>query len=520
MKKNIKVYEKGKYIEKEINYIPTRYIFAVIITILEICMIIAAVVLCAIYIPYFYIAIYLTVAGVLIGIIGSNENPDYKIPWILFVIILPIVGFMLYFLFHQRKLPKKIVKRYNTYNRSLNYSDDDTHKVLKEKDILISSQAKVICDIANTHLYQNTKVEYFAQGEAMHKKMIEELKKAKNFIFLEFFIIEEGIFWNSILEILKEKAASNVDVKIVYDDIGCMSTLPGNYYKKLRKYNIDCVLFSKLKGQADGEFNNRSHRKILVIDGKIAFTGGVNIADEYINEVERFGHWKDTGVLLEGSGVKELTKLFLTDYYINIKKEQEVDFSKYYIDYSVGNNSFIIPFGDGPNPVFDQNVGKIVIMNLLNQAKEYVYITTPYLIVDSELMKTIENTALRGVDVRIIVPHIPDKKMVFEMTKSNYQLLIKSKVKIYEYEPGFIHAKSYIADGKVAMIGTINLDYRSLTHHFENGVWIYNDDVIKEMKEDFIDTMNKSIYMNNEKIKNNLFKRFIRSLIRIFSPLL
>ena len=520
MKKTIRVYEQGKYVDKEINYIPFRYIAAVLLTIIEIVMIIALMVLFAIYIPYFYIAIYLTVAGVIIAIIGSNENPDYKIPWILFVIILPIVGFMLYFLFHERKLPKKIVKRYNIYNESLKTNDEEIHQELKKENSLISTQAKQLCNIANTHLYKNTNLEYFKIGEEMFEKMKEELKKAKKFIFMEFFIIEEGIFWNSILEILKEKAKENVEVKVVYDDIGCMGTLPGKYYKMLKKYNIDCVLFSKLKGQADGEFNNRSHRKILVIDGKVAFTGGVNIADEYINEVKRFGHWKDTGIKLEGSAVKELTKLFLTDFYINIKKEVKVDFDKYYIDYSKESNSYVIPFGDGPNPIYDKNVGKITIMNLLNHASNYVYIATPYLIIDNEMMKSIENAALRGVDVRIIVPHIPDKKMVFDMTKSNYQLLIKSNVKVYEYEPGFIHAKQYIADDEVAMIGTINLDYRSLTHHFENGVWIYKDEVIKSMKEDFIDTMNKSIYMNDLKIKNSLFTKFKRSLIRIFSPLL
>ncbi len=258
----------------------------------------------------------------------------------------------------------------------------------------------------------------------------------------------------------------------------------------------------------------------MVIDGKVAFTGGVNIADEYINKIEKFGHWKDTAIKLEGQAVNELTKLFLTDYYINIKHADNIDFNKYYIDYKTKNNSYVVPFGDGPNPIYEKNVGKTVIMNILNQAQDYVYITTPYLIIDNELQRCIENTALRGVDVRIILPHIPDKKLVFEMTKSNYQLLMKSNVKIYEYELGFIHAKSYISDDKIAMIGTINLDYRSLTHHFENGVLIYKDKIIEDMKQDFINTQNKSLYMNEKKVKNNLLTRFIRSIVKIFSPLL
>lgn len=520
MRKNIKVYAKGKYVEKEINYIPVRYIVAVLLTIFEIAAIIGVLVLLAIYIPYFYLAIYLTVFGVIIAIIASNENPDYKVPWLLFVITLPIVGFMLYFLFHERKLPKRIVKRLDKMKKSLTCDDQNKLILLKNKDPLIYSQAYQLTKIADTHLYQNTKLKYYSLGEEMHQDILKELSKAQKFIFIEYFIIEEGIFWNSILEILKEKAEKGIEIKVIYDDIGCMGTLPGHYYKQLAKYNIQAVPFSKLKGQADGEFNNRSHRKILVIDGLVGFTGGVNIADEYINEKLVYGHWKDTGLMLKGKAVNELTKLFLTDYYINIREEPDFSFDKYYIAQDELCNSYVIPFGDGPYPIYDKNIGKTVIMNILNHATKYVYINTPYLIIDNELFKAIENASLRGVDVRITVPHIPDKKLVFEMTKSNYELLIKSKVKIYEYEPGFIHAKSYISDDKVGMIGTINLDYRSLTHHFENGVWIYDDEVIKEMKKDYLKTIGKSIYMNEVKIKNGITKRFLRSIIRIFAPLL
>ena len=520
MKRNIRVHNGKEYVDKEISYIPVRYIVAIMLAILEIVGIMATMFMLAIYVPYFYLAILLTVVAVVIVIIGSNDNPDHKIPWLLFVIILPIVGVMLWFMFHQRKLPKNVVKRLNRFNDSLLYDDTKTHASLKQVDSLISSQALSLCAISNTHLYQDTSIQYYPLGEKLHEDMLKELVLAKEFIFLEYFIIEEGEFWNSILDVLKSKASMGVEVKVVYDDIGCMNTLPGNYYRILSEYGIQAVPFSKLKGQADGEFNNRSHRKILVIDGKVGFTGGVNIADEYINKVVKHGHWKDTAIKLKGRAVNELTKLFLTDYYINIKKDMVVDFNDYYIDYAVESSSFVIPFGDGPYPIYDKNVGKSAIMNLLNHAQDYVYITTPYLIIDSELMRAIENTSLRGVDVRIIVPHIPDKKLVFEMTKSNYRILLKSGVKIYEYKPGFIHAKSYIADDKVGIIGTINLDYRSLTHHFENGVWMYNDKCILDMKEDFIDTLSKSKCMNNSKYKDGLLVRFVRSIVRIFSPLL
>lgn len=520
MKKKIKVYDQKRgSIEKEVQYIPIRYILAILITLLEIIAIMAIVFIMAIYVPYFYIALIITVIGVVISIIASNDNPDYKVPWILFVIVLPIVGFMLYFLFYERRLQKKLQKRLKKITDSLIVDDNLLHQKLSEKDKLIASQARCLTKIANTNLYQNTKLKYYSIGEDLYQAMLVELNKATSFIFLEYFIIEEGVFWNSILDILIAKAKQNVEIKVVYDDIGCMTTLPGNYYKLLKKYNIDCVPFSRLKGQADSEFNNRSHRKILVIDGKVGFTGGVNIADEYINVKEKYGHWKDTGIKLEGDAVKELTKLFLIDFYLN-SKDDIVDFDKYYIQTNIVQESYVVPFGDGPKPIYEKNVGKIVIMNMINQAKDYVYIMTPYLIIDNELMRAIENASIRGVDIRIIVPHIPDKKIIFEMTKSNYQILMASNVKIYEYEPGFIHSKLFLSDDKVAMIGTINLDYRSLTHHFENGIWIYDDEVLKEIKEDFAWTMNQSININGKKEKEKILSKLIKSIVKIFSPLL
>lgn len=523
MKKTIKVTNsKGQYIDKEINYIPTRYIIAMFLMLIEIISIIAIMVVMAIYVPYFYIAIFITEIVSIITIVVSSGNPDYKVTWLFFVVMLPLVGLMLFLIFHKRKLPRKAIKRYEKLHDSYDYNDSNNLAELANNDKLAHSQAISICKMSNTHLYKNSCLTYYSLGEEMHKAMLEEIEKAEKFILLEYFIIEEGIFWNSILDVLKEKAKQGVDVKVVYDDIGCMGTLPGRYYKKLKKdYNIDTVLFSKLKGAADGEFNNRSHRKILVIDGKVGFTGGVNIADEYINQNDRLGHWKDTGIKIVGNAVNELTKLFLIDFYINKKVKTEIDLSNYYVENKIENHqNFIIPFGDGPKPIYNYDVGKTAILNLLNHAERYVYITTPYLVVDNEFMNTIANTAIRGVDVRIIVPHIPDKKFVFNMTKSNYRQLIKQGVKIYEYTPGFIHAKSYIADDKIGIIGTINLDYRSLTHHFENGIWLYDEQIINEMKNDFIETQNKSEFMNNKKHKDNVFTKLFNVIIKLFAPLL
>lgn len=522
MKKKIKVYSNGEYVDKEINYIPFRFILAILITLFEVAAIIGIVALLAIFVPYFYILIFITEVITIIAIVVSNNNPDYKTTWLFVVIAFPLIGLMLFLIFYKRKLPKKIVRRLKRFNNSYEFNHSNNLKALEEKNMLIKTQAESLCKTANTHLYRNTKLEYYSCGEKMFKAMIESLKTAQKFIFMEYFIIEDGIFWSSILEILIEKAKQGVEVKLLYDDIGCMGTLPANYYKTLtKKYNIQTVLFSKLKGQADGEFNNRSHRKIMVIDGQIAFTGGINIADEYINQNSRLGYWKDTGIKLQGEAVNELTKLFLTDYYLNVKQDKRIKFDEYLIAKNeASTENFVVPFGDAPKPICNYPVGKMAILNLLNHAKEYVYITSPYLIVDHELMEAIINTAVRGVDIRIIVPQIPDKKIVFGITKSNCRQLMKHGVKIYQFTPGFIHAKSYIADNEFGIIGTINLDYRSLTHHFENGVWIYNDNVISEMKEDFLETAKKSQLMNNTKQKDNLLSKLINVLVKIFSPLL
>lgn len=522
MKRKIKVYSNGKYIDKEINYIPIRYIVAILIALLEIIAMIGVMVVLTIYIPYFYIAIFITEIISIIAIVVSSGNPDYKLIWLFFVVMLPLVGLMLFLIFHKRKLPKKFVKRFDNIQNSYNYDDVSNFSELGIKDKLMELQANSICKTSKAHLYKNTRIKYYAIGEEMYEAMLEQVKKAEKFIFLEYFIIEDGRFWGDLLNILIDKAQKGVEVKLVYDDVGCMTTLPGNYYKTLtKKYNIQTVLFSKLKGRADGEFNNRSHRKMLIIDGQVAFTGGINIADEYINLNSRLGHWKDGGISLEGKAVNELTKLFLSDFYINTKGEIPIDLNKYYIAKDIDNlDNFVVPFGDGPKPVYNYSVGKMAIMNLLNQAKSYVYITTPYLIVDNEMMSAIENATIRGVDVKIIVPHIPDKKLVFGMTKNSCKQLIESGVKIYEYTPGFIHLKSYIADDNVGIIGTINLDYRSLAHHFENGVWMYDEDTILEIKQDFLSTIEKSKFMNNEKYKNNIFTRLVNVLVRLFAPLL
>ena len=515
-------YQAGdKVVEREYNYIPVRYIIAILITVFEVAAIIGIVIALCYYVPYFYILAWLTEIACVVKIIASDDNPDYKIPWLLFVLILPIAGFMLYFIFYSRTLQKRFIKRLNAMkDRGYKMDDAPLFAKLREDSSTAYSQAKMLCNISESHLFTDTRQTYFPLGEDMHAAMLEDLAKAEKFIYMEYFIIEEGKFWNSILEILKVKAAQGVEVRVLYDDVGCMTTLPGDYHKTLRSFGIQATPFSRLKGAADSEFNNRSHRKILVIDGKVGYTGGINLADEYINAVVRFGHWKDTAVRLEGEAVWELTKLFLVDFGINIRKIPSERSDLYPNCTNGGEAGYIIPFGDGPNPIYQRNVGKSVIQNMLYGATKSVYMTSPYLIIDNDLCQDIENTALRGVNVKIIVPHIPDKKIVFGMTRSFYKRLMDAGVEIYEYKPGFIHAKSYVADDEIAMIGTINLDYRSLVHHFENGVWMYGCACIRDLRADLDDTLAKSIRITPDMLKTNIFQSAIRSVVRIFAPML
>ena len=506
---------------KKFKYIPLRYILAMLITVLEILAIISIVIALCYYVPYFYSLTIITQMACTVKIIASDDNPDYKVPWLVVVIILPIVGFMLYFIFSSRKLKKRYIKRLknllkNTYDKN----DEKEFTALRKESIEGYNQFNMLSKISGAHLFTNSKIDYFDDVSVLSKNLILDLNKAKNFIFLEFFIIENGEFWSSIYNVLVKKAKQGVDVRVVYDDIGCMRTLPRNFIKKLNENGINAVQFSRLRGSADSEFNNRSHRKMIIIDGKIGYTGGFNLADEYVNVVKRFGHWKDSGVRLYGEAVWELTKLFLVDYVMNDKKRIDMPKNCFPTVKKQNSQGFIMPFGDGPKPLYPRRVAKSVIQNLLASAKHYVYITTPYLIIDNDLLTDIENASLRGVDVRIIVPAIPDKKLVFAMTKSYYSRLISAGVKIYEYTPGFMHAKTYLVDGDYAMVGTVNLDYRSLVHHFENGILLYKTECINDIKTDLLGVIDKSRLIEKEEIKNSYFQRFISALIKIFAPLM
>ena len=470
MKKKYRHKIKDKELEIEYTYIPLRYILAVLITCAEFLLIIGAILAICYYFKWFFIVTVVIQIACVIKIVSSDDNPDYKAPWLLVVLLLPIAGFTLYFLLYSRQLGRRYRKRFAEISKAnYKFNDESTFCKLKEESEIAHAQAKMLCNIADTHLFANTKQQYFASGEMAWPIILSDLKNAEKFIYLEFFIIESGKFWDSVLDILKEKAQKGVEVKLVYDDIGCMKTLPADYFYYLKKRGIQATPFSILKANTNSEFNNRSHRKMIIVDGKVAYTGGINLADEYVNEKKRFGYWKDCAIRVEGRCVWEFIELFLIDYGMNVIRlpQRRTD---YYPNAKFEEKGYLIPFGDGPTPLYERRVAMSAIQNMIDCATDYCWITTPYLIPDNDTCLSLERAALKGVDVRIVLPGIPDKKVIFSISRSYYLRLIKAGVKIYEYTPGFIHSKIYLVDDAYAIVGTVNLDYRSLAHNFENGV--------------------------------------------------
>ena len=353
--------------------------------------------------------------------------------------------------------------------------------------------------------------------------MLTELSRAERFIFLEYFIIEDGVMWRSILKILEQKVKAGVTVRILYDDIGCMSTLPSSFCKELAAKGIECHRFAKVTPKLTSSHNNRDHRKICVIDGVVAFTGGVNIADEYINERRRFGHWKDGGIKVKGDAARGFTRLFLVLYDMTARKISDYSFFLPPVSKKSEKSlesGYLIPFGSGPYPAYRAPVGKNVLMNIINTSERYLYITTPYLIIDYDLTEALRSAAKRGVDVRIITPNTADKRIIKIMTKSSYPYLLEGGVRIFEYSPGFIHEKLVVCDDLYAMVGTINLDYRSLVHHFEDGAWIFRDPVVLDIRDSFMETQRVCEEMLVCDCKLTFSQKVIRDMIRIFAPLL
>lgn len=457
---------------------------------------------------------------VVLWILNGNSNPSYKIAWMLPILILPIFGGLFYLMFGGNKLSDRERRKMRNVGERMSSvlkSDENIISELKNEDITAYHQSYYITNYAFCPVYKNTDVKFLSLGEIKFEYLKRELKNAKKFIFLEYFIIGEGKMWGEILSILKDKVKEGVDVRVLYDDLGCSMTLPHQYEKRLRKMGIKCCVFNEFIPVLSLRWNNRNHRKIAVIDGNVAFTGGINLADEYINAYEKHGHWKDCAIMLKGDAVWGFTVMFLSmwDYVANTKTDVEM----YRPTEKVVANGFVQPFTDCP--LDNEPVGETIYLNLIAQAKNYVYINTPYLILDNEMVTILCNSAKSGVDVRIVTPHIADKVYVHAVTRANYQILVESGVKIYEYTPGFIHAKTFVVDDKYAVVGTVNLDYRSLYLHFECGAWLYNVSCIKDIYNDYIETLKKCELMTLEKVKAVSFiKKLTRSVLRVFAPLM
>lgn len=475
-----------------------------------------------------YISLTITVISIfsVLWILNKRINPSYKLGWTMLIMAFPVFGLLLYLLFGQSRIADHMQTQYEKVRReSLPYlqADPEIYEKLEKEDPSAAVQSEYICRLSAFPVHTHTDAEYFQVGDDMFPVLVRELEQAEHYIYIEYFIINDGVMWRTILDILERKAAEGVDVRLIYDGFGCLTTLPHKYDRFLEEKGIKCRIFNPFRPVLNIIQNNRDHRKICVIDGKTGFTGGINLADEYINQKERFGHWKDTAVVLRGEAVWNMTIMFLHMWKVINGIEEPIEYEKYfphtYHPEEFSGNGFIQPFSD--TPLDGEVLGENIYLNIINRAKRYVYICTPYLIIDNEMMTALCLAAKGGVDVRIMTPGIPDKKMVFLLTQSYYEQLIEAGVKIYEYHPGFLHAKSFVCDDEVAVVGTINLDYRSLYLHFEDGVWIYKNKVIQDILYDFTETLDYCNPISIDFCKNrNIFVRAFQSILRAFAPLL
>lgn len=466
----------------------------------------------------FWIIVLLTV----LNIVNRNMIPEAKITWIVVVMGMNVFGVAIYAVFSNNRPTLKKRKYFfqlGEKSRRLilkKYGKEELNERFGRwggisEELSAETDTSVLCE--------NTSTKYYPTGMAFFTALKEDLRKAKKYIFLEFFIVERGVMFDGIFEILKEKVKEGVEVRFLYDDIGSIAKVPANFAKKIRESGIKCYRFAPFVPVVSNVHNNRDHRKIVVIDGMIGYTGGINLADEYINVKPLFGEWKDSAIRLEGEGVKPLVLMFLQMY--NMARNSDEDFSAYLpAEYpKTEDGGFVQPYGDGPLPIYKGNVGENVYLNILNRARNYVFISTPYLIIDEKLKSALIGAAKRGVDVRILLPHIPDKKLVFALTRSYYSVLLKGGVKIYEYTNGFVHQKCFVADDEVGVVGTINLDYRSLLHHFENAVFLYRTAAVGEIKADFEESFAKSEFITEEAAEKNRVMRVVWEIVKVFAPL-
>lgn len=458
---------------------------------------------------------------ILLCLVNSSMDPSAKITWLIVIMVLPVYGCIFYVWTQSEwghRALEKSVCRCEQLSKDLVHQNEDALKALEQSDPGAAGLAKYIASVGPFPIYDKTDVTFFPLGEDKWAQMLKELDAAQKFIYLEYFIVDEGLMWGKILEILARKAKQGVDVRLMYDGTCEFTTLPYDYPKRLEALGIRCKMFSPIAPVISTHYNYRDHRKIMVIDGNTAFTGGVNLADEYINHITLYGHWKDTAIMLKGDAVESFTLMFLQMWNVD---EREPKFPKSLPVPSIPSehSGFVIPYGDCP--LDDYQLGEMVYIDLLNRATRYVHIMTPYLILDGEMETALKFAAQRGVDVKIILPGIPDKMIPYALAKTHYKRLIHAGVKVYEYTPGFVHSKLFIRDDLEAVVGTINLDYRSLYHHFECAAYLREVRCLSDIESDFLRTLNACRPVTEETIRQEkLSVKLAGYIAKVIAPLL
>ena len=471
--------------------------------------------------PLLFGSVEIFTAAMLIHLINTQDNPSVKLSWAFVISTVPLLGAALYFFVRfdlGHRVNRKLVER--SIQTSLPFLPEQMELLqsVKEEDKSLHNLARYLKKNGNFPIYQNTEVTYFPVGEDMFREILAQLEQAEKFIFMEYFLVSEGYMWDQLLEVLKRKAAEGVEVRFLYDGMNAFTNFPYSYPRQLEQLGIRCKMFAPIRPFVSTHYNNRDHRKITVIDGHTAFTGGINLEDRYINVKSPFGHWKDTAVMVNGDAVKSFTMMFLQMWNYN---ERERVFAPYLTlpKKPPQTKGYVIPYGD--TPTGGEHVGKMVYLDMINRATDYVWIMTPYLIPDNELLTALQFAAKRGVDVRLILPGIPDKKTIYALSRSYYRHLLDAGVKIYEYTPGFLHAKVVLSDDIHGVVGTVNLDYRSLYHHFECAAYLYRMQVLNDIRDDFLTTMDASRQVFPEDLRDqSLMARVFAYVAKFAAPLL
>ena len=459
--------------------------------------------------------------AVTLTIVNKPANPAIKITWIILIMLAPIFAVPFYLFVSMdwgHRLTRAMLDEISQKTARYVHKDLEGIRALREQSPQMGSLADYMERSRQQLYYKDSRVKYLPSGEAFFAEVLERLKQAKRFIFLEYFIAEEGYMWGRILSILQRKVKEGVDVRLLYDGTCAIGKLPYQYPQQLKALGIRCKMYAPLRPFISTHYNNRDHRKILVVDGRTAFTGGINLADEYINRRILHGHWKDTAVMITGAAVRSFTLMFLQMW--SLTEYRDKDFSPY-LDASrpVSGDGWVLPYCS--SPFQQEKVGEMAYMDILNQAVRYVHITTPYLIIDHELTTALTFAAKRGVDVKLILPGQPDKRTVFALTRSYYPELLAGGVEIYEYTPGFIHAKMFVSDDSTAVVGSINLDYRSLYLHFECAALLYRCAAVADVERDFQRTLSKCRPITLEDCRRDALPRRVAGwLLRPLAPLM